>query len=129
MQDYLLSIGLALSVYFLYRKFSFTMNKNVNNVSGEEAYQLIKDNKDLVILDVRTKQEYSSGHIVKAKNIPIAEFSSRINELQKYKDTPILVHCASGGRSPSAVRVLLKHQFKNINHMKQGLRDWQYGLK
>jgi len=130
MQNYtLLILIIALLSFILYRKFSLSMNRNINNISTEEAYQLIKTNKDLVIIDVRTKQEYKSGHIRGSKSIPVGEFASRIDELKKYKDTPILVHCASGGRSPAAVRVLLKHNFSNIYHMKHGLNGWKYGLK
>jgi len=130
MQEYTFFIlTIALLTFILYRKFSFSTNKNIHNITAEEAYQLIKTKIDLIIIDVRTKQEFQTGHIPGAKSIPVAEFALRINELNKYKDTPILVHCASGGRSPATVRVLLKNNFSNIYHMKRGLSGWKYGLK
>lgn len=130
MQSYTLFILIiALLAFILYRKFFRTTNRNITNISTEEAHQLIETNRDLVIIDVRTKQEFKAGHIPGSKSIPVGEFASRINELKKYKDTPILVHCASGGRSPAAVRILLEHDFSNIYHMKQGLNGWKYGLK
>lgn len=125
----IITISSALLAFIVFRKLSFAINKNIKNISVEEGYQLIKTNKDVIIIDVRTKEEFKSGHIPGSKSIPVAEFASRINELNKYKATPVLVHCASGGRSPAAVRVLLKHNFSNIYHMKRGLRGWEYGLK
>lgn len=129
MQNFILILGVAILAFILYRRFAFTTNKNIKNVTADEAHQLIKTTKDLIILDVRTKQEFKSGHIPSSKSIPVGELSSRINELEKYKDNPILVHCASGGRSPAAVRVLLKHNFSKIYHMNRGLSGWKYGLK
>ena len=104
-------------------------NKNVKNVSGKEAANLIKENKDLVVLDVRTKGEYQTGHINGSKLMPVNEISSRINELEKFRSKPILVHCASGGRSPRAVSVLLKNKFGPIYHMNHGLADFKGSLK
>jgi len=74
-------------------------------------------------------QEFKSGHIQGAKSFPVGEIATRINDLKKYKDRPILVYCASGGRSPAAVRFLLKNDFNDIYHMKRGLVGWSYDLK
>lgn len=104
-------------------------NKNVKNISAEEAYKLINENKNIVVLDVRTKSEFDSGHIPKAKNIPVQQLSTRINELEKYKNNPIIVHCASGGRSPSAVKTLIKNNFSQIYHLNRGLMSWKYPLR
>ncbi|ERI89556.1 rhodanese-like protein [Clostridiales bacterium oral taxon 876 str. F0540] len=113
----------------LRKRFFMFNNKNVTNVNADEAYKLINENKNTVILDVRTKGEFESGHIPKAKNIPIQLISARIKELEKYKDTPILVHCASGGRSPSAVRALVKSNFTQVYHLNKGLMSWKHQLK
>lgn len=127
MNNLYLIISLVALGYILSRRLIFS--KNVKNVTAEEAYELMKSNKELVIIDVRTKQEYKGGHIPGAKSIPLNEISSRISEIEKFKDKPILVHCASGGRSPAAVKTLLKHGINNVYHMKHGLMTWSYGLK
>ena len=112
-----------------YPKISILINKNVKNISGKEAEKLIRENKDIVILDVRTKNEYNAGHINGSKLMPVSEISSRLSELEKYRNKPILVHCASGGRSPKAVSILLKSKFGPIYHMNHGLSGWQGQLK
>lgn len=127
--DFSTIVILLLLAFFLYRRFSYLTNKQIKNVSAEKAHELIKGNKNIIVLDVRTKGEYKSGHIPGAKSIPVAELSSRIKELEQHRDTPILVHCASGGRSPAALKVLLKNGFKTIYHMNRGLIGWNYGLK
>jgi len=122
-------IAIALLVYMIYPKIMIKLNKNVKNVSGEDAAKLIKDTKDLVIIDVRTKGEYQSGHINGSKLMPVNEIGSRIAELEKFRERPILVHCASGGRSPRAVNVLLKNKFGPIYHMNHGLLGFNGNLK
>ena len=113
----------------LYPKILIKFNKNVKNVSGEEAAKLIRENKDLVVLDVRSKDEYQTGHINGAKLMPVNEIASRISELEKFRGKPILVHCASGGRSPKAVNILLKNKFGSIYHMNHGLIGFNVNLK
>ena len=122
-------LAIVLLAYMIYPKIMVKFNKNVKNVSGEEAAKFIKDTKNLVILDVRTKGEYQSGHINGSKLMPVYEIGSRITELEKFRGKPILVHCASGGRSPKAVNVLLKNKFGPIYHMNHGLSGFSGNLK
>jgi len=103
-------------------------NSKVSNVSAEQAHTLISETEKLVILDVRTDEEYESGHIPGAKLIPVQVLSSRINELKKYQTNPILVYCASGGRSPRAVNFLLANSFTQIYHLDRGISSWRYEL-
>jgi len=124
MENIFNALSVVLLVLILYPKLSLKFNKNVTNVSGSQALDLIRDNRDLVIIDVRTKSEYKSGHINGAKLIPINEIGARIAELEKFRGKPILVHCASGGRSPKAVKVLLKNKFGPIYHMNRGLASF-----
>ena len=103
-------------------------NSSVKNVSAEEAYKFISNDKEFVILDVRTKEEYDNGHIPGAKLVPIQVLSMKLEQLYKYKDKPVLVYCASGGRSPRAVDTLVNNDFKNIYHLSRGISSWRYSL-
>ena len=122
-------MAILLLGYMLYPKIMIKFNKNVKNVSGAEAVSLIKETKDLIIIDVRSKGEYQSGHINGSKLMPVGELASRLTELEKFRGKPILVHCASGGRSPKAVNVLLKNKFGPIYHMNHGLAGFSGSLK
>lgn len=102
---------------------------NVKNVSASEAYQIIQEYRDLLILDVRTEEEYRQGHIPGAVLAPAEELSARINEFTAYSNKPVLVYCASGGRSPDAVRVLLSHHFTQVYHLYAGISAWVYDVE
>jgi phage shock protein E len=65
-----------------------------------------------VILDVRTKGEYQSGHIRNSINIPVANLSQNLKMLNKNK--PIITCCASGSRSASAMSVLKSNGFEEV---------------
>ena len=56
-------------------------SKNYTNINNEELKNIIKNNKNALILDVRSIGEFRSGHIPNAKNIPVQELSSQINNL------------------------------------------------
>jgi rhodanese-related sulfurtransferase len=104
------------------------LDTNVKNVSAEEAHKLICENKEFIILDVRTKEEYDKGHIPGAKLIPVEIIPTKLAQLDKYKDKPVLVYCASGARSPIAVITLENSGFKNIYLLNGGISSWKYTL-
>ena len=103
-------------------------NSKIKNVTAEEAHRLLSENNEFVILDVRTRKEYDYGHIPGAKLVPVNVLPMKLAELDKYKDKPVLVYCASGGRSPRAVDTLANSSFKNIYHLSHGISSWRYSL-
>ena len=95
----------------------------VANVSATEAVMLMSRSKPL-ILDVRDATEFAAGHIQGAKNIPLAELASRVKEIEKFKDKPVLVHCQRGMRAKSACSILRAQQFSQLNNLQGGLDAW-----
>ena len=95
----------------------------VANVSAVEAVLLMSRNKPLV-LDVRDAAEFAAGHIQGAKNIPVAELASRLKEIEKFKDKPILVHCQRGMRAKTACGILRAQQFSQLHNLQGGLDTW-----
>lgn len=105
-----------------------TFSNNIKNINSKTAYNLINENKDLIVLDVRDTDEFESGHLKNAINIPLHKLSIKIDEIEKYKDSAIIVHCLSGGRSPKAVEILEENGFTNILHLSRGIMSWSYPL-
>jgi rhodanese-related sulfurtransferase len=101
-------------------------SEGYRNVSSEEAKQLI-DNKDVVVLDVRTPEEYQEGHIPNAILIPLQELENKLNELDK-KDHYLVV-CRSGNRSAQASEVLTSNSFANIYNMTGGMNNWAFEIE
>ena len=67
-----------------------------------------------IILDVRSKGEYQSGHISGSMNIPVDSLASNLNKLKK--DKPIITCCASGMRSASAKNILISNGFSEVHN-------------
>jgi phage shock protein E len=66
-----------------------------------------------IIMDVRSKREYSNGHIKGSVNIPLDTLSSNLGKF-KSRDVPIITCCASGARSASAKQILKSNGFKEV---------------
>lgn len=96
---------------------------SITNVTADEVYKMLSSNKDYFILDVRSKEEFDSGHIEGAYLIPVSELENRLTELPQ--DKPIIVYCRSGSRSTSAANILLGKGFKEIFNMTGGITEWQ----
>lgn len=94
-------------------------------VSAKEAKQLIADGK-VTILDVRTQEEFDSGHIAGASVLPVQVLASRVDELDKNK--PYLLVCRSGNRSTQAQTILKDAGFKKTYNLMGGVMSWPYGL-
>lgn len=88
--------------------------KRIFGVTPKADYaELVKEGA--VILDVRTKGEFSSGHIRGSVNIPVEKLAGNLNKL-KSKINAIITCCASGSRSASAKGILTSHGFTNVHN-------------
>jgi rhodanese-related sulfurtransferase len=76
-------------------------------------------------LDVRTQEEYSTGHLVNAKLIPYTEIISRQEELPDNKSQPLLVYCRSGSRSVYASDSLVDLNYTSVFNMLEGFNAWK----
>jgi rhodanese-related sulfurtransferase len=93
------------------------------NISVNEATLLI-NREDAVIVDVRESAEWSAGHIPNARHIALGHLSSHLSEIDKYKDKPIILVCASGNRSGSGCGVLKKAGFQQVYNLSGGVGAW-----
>ncbi|MDE6494669.1 MAG: rhodanese-like domain-containing protein [Duncaniella sp.] len=99
-------------------------NDNVTSVSAAEFEKEIRTDS-VQLLDVRTPQEYSEGHIVGAINIDIhSDDFRRIAEKELSKDSTVFVYCRSGRRSLDAADRLTKLGYKVVN-LKGGIIEWK----
>ena len=80
--------------------------------------------RSLVVLDVRTPQEFASGHLPGAINIPHAELAARVAELDGARDRDIVVYCRTGRRSGEALGVLAQSGLKRLLHLKGDYTRW-----
>jgi rhodanese-related sulfurtransferase len=102
--------------------------------SGGEAVSpmqatLMINREDATVVDVRDVAEFAQGHIPNSRHIPLGQLEKRLTELEKLKDKPLIINCASGNRSGSACGTLRKHGFARVVNLSGGLAAWdQAGL-
>lgn len=101
--------------------------QNVNHVNSKTFSELIKQG-DGIVLDVRTSQEYSRGHIDNSTLISTNDpkFVEKVSLLQKNK--PIYIYCLTGSRSNAVARYLSQNGYTQIYNLQRGVMEWQqYG--
>ncbi|MBT8086644.1 MAG: rhodanese-like domain-containing protein [Gammaproteobacteria bacterium] len=97
------------------------------NIEAGEAVKLI--NNDAVVVDIRSVDAFSRGHIVNAKNIPTDELDAKIGQLEKHKTTPIVAVCDTGMTTTKIVTRLRNSGFESVYGLKGGMSGWgQAGL-
>lgn len=94
------------------------------DVTPDEAERILKLNPDMIILDVRTSEEFSEGHLPGAFNLNFFA-PDFIDKVKSYEGKKILIHCASGGRSGQALARLKDASFASLFHLKTGFTGWQ----
>lgn len=95
-----------------------------NAVNPTQATQLI-NREDAQVVDVREPNEYSAGHLPESRNIPLGRLEERAGELDKFKDTPLILVCQSGARSAGACQKLVKLGFNRVHNLEGGIDAWR----
>jgi len=112
---------IIMGLYLLYQK--GIIGVNFESISPKIAYEMIQNDDNVTLLDVRTVEEFKKdGHIAGAKLIPLGQLSANLKMLDKSKK--VLVYCRSGNRSVSASRILESNGFTVIN-MSGGMNEWR----
>lgn len=83
--------------------------------------------QDILVIDVRTLDEYRSGHVPGAVNIPHTNLSQQINKLAEHKNTPVVVYCRSGRRADIAEKLLVDAGFSQVFHLEGDMNGWEAG--
>ena len=111
-------------------KQSLTMSKESKNgkkaeykkITSDEAKKMMETQK-VIVVDVRTLEEYNEGHIPNAISIPLETIENEAEAKLKNKDALILVYCRSGRRSREAALKLIENGYTNVIDF-GGIKDW-----
>lgn len=93
-------------------------------VGPQQAVMLI-NRSDAVVVDVREKKEFESGHIVDAINIPLAKLDQRVTELKKHQSKPVIVVCKLGQHSSDAAKKIQAAGHEEVFKLSGGLTEWK----
>jgi len=93
-------------------------------VNPSQATQLI-NREEAMVIDVREPNEYAAGHVLGAKNVPLARLVAGAAEQLKRKDRPIIVYCDGGDRAGKAAAALKRQGYARVINLSGGLAGWQ----
>ncbi len=102
---------------------AYLNSKTAKSVSPQAAAILV-NKADGTFLDIRERKDFEKGHIVDAINIPLAKLQERITELEKKKETPLIVVCQMGHHSGEAIKILQAKGFTTVYKMFGGMSEW-----
>lgn len=107
----------------------FGFLQSVSSITAEEVKRALENKADVIVIDVRTREEYSEGHINGSILLPVDTVHKKIVSIIPDKNKIVYVHCRSGTRSKRAVKIMEKMGYTNIFNMQGGFLAWeQLGL-
>jgi len=116
----LVSLFVGLLVLFVLNE----ARRGGRSVSAQELVNLVNRDK-AVVVDVRDRKEFESGHIVDSVHIPFANLDKRLGEIEKYRERPVVVVCKMGQHSGAAGAALRKAGFTNVMRLSGGIAEWR----
>jgi rhodanese-related sulfurtransferase len=123
----LLNVGYYLAIIMVALYLAYTKGwifRNYTSISPQVASVVIQQNPLIAILDVRTPEEFSQGHLKGATLLPVQVLEENLGQLAPLKGAKIIVYCHSGNRSAVASRLLANHGFVPLN-IDGGISAWQ----
>ncbi|MEF9991180.1 MAG: rhodanese-like domain-containing protein [Romboutsia sp.] len=94
------------------------------NIDKIKLKSIIDNKEDIVLLDVRTKEEFEEGYIETALHIELSNLVYNIDELEEYKNKKVIVYCRSGHRSITACNFLFMAGFEHLYNLEKGIIDY-----
>ena len=94
-------------------------------ISQQALLEALKvPNNDIVLLDVRSKEEFDHGHVAGAINISHDIVEENLKQLSQYKSSTVVVYCRSGRRAGTAEDILAENGFNNLRHLTGDMNGW-----
>jgi rhodanese-related sulfurtransferase len=100
---------------------------SVRRLDSRSLASTLRSDSPLVVVDVRERYEFDTGHIPGAVSLPLGELAARSGELPR--NTPVAAYCAHGYRSVTAVSVLEQLGFTDLAHADEGYRGWLEAIR
>ena len=122
----LLGLGLLALVAFLPRLIKRLLKKPAHMLSAAELKQRLDKGEDVLVIDVRSSEEYVGdlGHIGGSRNIAIEDLPRHLDELKAYRQRPIVIVCRTDRRSMKAAQMLIQAGFSDSTVLRGGMEQW-----
>lgn len=106
-----------------------TSTAEYHQISAEEAKKMLDANHNIILLDVRSEEEYNAKYIPGATLLPLPEIGSKAATVLPDKNAVILVYCRSGARSRNASYQLVSMGYSQVYDIAGGISSWPYDTK
>ena len=114
------TLALALSLYI-----TTALANDVPQISQQALLAALNvPNNNIVLLDVRTAEEFNEGHVAGAINISHSDIEGNLDLLAQYKASTVVVYCRSGRRAGVAEDILAEHGFTKLKHLTGDMIAW-----
>lgn len=102
-----------------------TLGRGGPGALSADAAVLLMNRQKAVVVDVCEPAEFAGGHVIGAKNVPLAQLEEKLASAVKNKATPLILVCKSGARSSRAVALAKKVGFDNVQSLSGGMAAWR----
>lgn len=106
---------------------TFELHSKLTGIPGVSPQQatLLMNHNDGVIVDIRDTTNFAKGYILNSINIPLSELDSKLKQIEKYKDKPVILNYTMGQHHHKVAHILKKNGFTDLYHLKGGIAAWQ----
>ena len=115
----------VIAVFFITLASAIVCNAATPTITQIDLLKKLESATAPLILDVRTREEYQSGHVPQAINIPHYQLPSRLTELLHAKDREVVIYCEVGPRAVFAESMLQKAGFSTVRHLAGDMHAWR----
>lgn len=122
--NWLLALGFVAVLVALVVNELKLLKSGTSSLDPSAATQLY-NRQEALFVDIRTDADFRKAHLPGAFSLPAASLSDRVGKLDRFKDKPLIVYCATGMQSGGVVNELKKRGFSQIYQLRGGLSGWQ----
>lgn len=120
---FLFSLLIALTILLIWNLLGDRLS-GIKAIIPAELTRLI-NHEDALVVDLRNQENFGQGHIINARNYPLAEIEEKKSELSSYKEKPIVLYCQNGIEAGRISRALKHDGFNRVSILKGGLHAWK----
>jgi rhodanese-related sulfurtransferase len=97
--------------------------RSAGAIGAQDVVRLM--NQGAAVLDLRSAEDYATGHIRGARSFPAGQLTDSLDALKRYKDKPVIVYCERGATAAAAMRTLAQQGFAHVANLRGGLSAWR----
>ena len=100
------------------------MGRGGNSLTPQQLIHLMNKENPL-LLDIRDAKAYRAGHVINAKNIPLAQIEEQTKKYNKFKEQPVVILCQAGQHASIAAKTFKQKGFVKLYRLSGGILEWQ----